>query len=207
MGKRKPRINPTLCLERFREAKPNAKSDKRAIIAKTAVIDKAARIGNGTVVWHFSQIMRDAVIGKDCIIGNGVFIDRGVIVGNHVKIMNKALIHRGIKIENDCFVGPAACFINDKNPRSLKTRDITSPKWTMGKGASVGAGALILCDINIGRYALIGAGSVVTKDVEDHGLVAGNPARLMGHVCFCGEKLKKTSKGYYCDCCGKYIKI
>lgn len=183
------------------------KSRGGAAIAKTAIVDKAARIGKGTAVWHFSQIMRDAVIGEDCIIGNGVFIDRGVIVGSNVKIMNKALIHRGIKIEDDCFVGPAACFINDKNPRSLKTRDITSPKWTMGKGASVGAGALILCDISIGRYAMVGAGSVVTKDVEDHGLVAGNPARLTGHVCFCGEKLEKMPKGHYCNACKKIIII
>ena len=183
------------------------KSAKKVTIAKTAVVDKTARIGSGTTIWHFSQIMHDAVLGKDCVIGNGVFIDRKVVIGNNVKIMNKALIYRGVRIEDDCFIGPAACFINDKNPRSCKTRDITSPEWTIGKGASIGAGSLILCDVNVGKYALVGAGAVVTKDVEDHGLVIGNPARLVGHVCYCGEKLKETSKSHYCGCCKEYIKI
>ena len=151
--------------------------------------------------------MHDAKVGENCVIGNGVFIDRKVVIGNNVRIMNKALIYRGVEIEDDCFVGPAVCFINDKNPRSHKTRDISIPKWKIGRGASIGAGALILCDVNIGRYALVGAGAVVTKDVLDHELVVGNPAHRAGYVCFCGEKLKKRSKGYYCDCCGKYIKI
>jgi len=176
-------------------------------IAETAIVDKTARIGKGTVIWHFSQVMHDARIGEDCIIGNGVFIDRRVVIGNKVKIMNKALIYRGVKIEDGCFIGPAACFINDKNPRSPKTRDITSPKWTVKKGASIGAGALILCDVNIGKHALVGAGSVVTKDVEDHGLVVGNPARLIGYVCFCGEKLEKRPGGHYCNACKKSIII
>lgn len=207
MGKRKPRIKQTLCFEGCGEIKPKMKPGKRIFIAKTAIVDKDARIGSGTAVWHFSQIMHDAVIGRNCIIGNGVFIDRLVNIGDNVKIMNKALIHRGVEIGDNCFIGPAACFINDKNPRACKTRDIVSPKWTVGKGASIGAGALVLSDVNIGAYALIGAGSVVTKDVEDHGLVLGNPARLTGYVCYCGEKLKKTSRGYFCGCCKEYIKI
>jgi UDP-2-acetamido-3-amino-2,3-dideoxy-glucuronate N-acetyltransferase len=176
-------------------------------IAKTAIVDTKARIGKGTVIWNFAQIMHDAVIGKNCVIGNGVFIDRNVVIGNNVKLMNKASIFRGVKIGDDCFVGPAACFINDKNPRSSKVRPISSPKWTVGKGASIGAGALILCDVNIGKYALVGAGAVVTKNVGDHALVMGNPAVAAGYVCYCGEKLKKTTKGYYCGCCREYIKI
>lgn len=180
---------------------------KKSKIAKTAIVDKKAKIGEGTVVWHFAQVMYDAVIGRNCVIGNGVFIDRRVVIGNNVKVMNKALIYRGVKIEDDCFIGPAACFINDKNPRNFKTRDINSSKWTVGKGASIGAGALILCDVNIGRFALVGAGAVVTKDVGPHSLVAGNPARLIGHVCFCGERLKETPKGLYCGCCKKRVGI
>jgi len=176
-------------------------------IAKAAIVDKKAKIGKGTVVWNFAQIMYDAKVGEDCVIGNGVFIDRRVLIGNNVKIMNKALIYRGVEIGDDCFIGPAACFINDKNPRSRKTRDIASPKWTVGKGASIGAGALVLCDVNVGKYALVGAGAVVTKDVRDHELAIGNPARPAGYVCFCGEKLEKRKKGYYCNCCDKYIKI
>jgi len=176
-------------------------------IAKTAIVDKKAKIGKGTVVWNFAQIMHDAKVGEDCVIGNGVFIDRKVVIGNNVKVMNKALIFRGVRIGDDCFIGPQACFINDKNPRSSRTRPISSPKWSVGKGASIGAGALILSDVSIGKYALVGAGAVVTKDVKDHCFVAGNPARLMGYACYCGEKLKKTRNGYYCDPCSKFIKI
>lgn len=176
-------------------------------VAKTAVVDKKAKIGKGTVIWNFAQVMHDAVIGNNCVIGNGVFVDRKVIIGDNVKVMNKALIYRGVEICDDCFIGPAACFINDKNPRSRKTRDISSPKWVVGRGASIGAGALILCDVNVGKHAMVGAGAVVTKDVEAHGLIIGNPGRLVGHVCFCGEKLKKTEEGYYCDYCKEIIKI
>jgi len=128
-----------------------------------------------------------------------------VVIGDNVKIMSKAQVYRGVRIEDDCFIGPAACFINDKNPRNFKTRDIASPEWKIGKGASIGAGALILCDVNVGKHALVGAGAVVTKDVEDHGIVIGNPARLVGYACFCGEKLEKRVKGLYCSCCEKYI--
>lgn len=180
---------------------------KSVKISKTAIVDKKASIGEGTVVWNFAQVMYDAVIGKDCVIGNGVFIDRKVVIGNNVKVMNKALIFRGVKIGDNCFIGPAACFINDRNPRSHKIRNVVSPEWAVGEGASIGAGALILCDVDIGAYALVGAGAVVTKDVLPHGIVIGNPARLIGYACFCGEKLEKTNKGHYCGCCKKYIKI
>ncbi len=180
---------------------------KSVTIAKTAVVDNKARVGDGTIIWNFAQVMHDAVIGKNCVIGNGVFIDRRVVIGNNVKIMNKALIYRGVRIEDGCFIGPQACFINDKNPRRSKTRPISSPKWSVGKGASIGAGALILCDVNIGKYALIGAGAVVTKDVKDQCIVIGNPARLVGHACYYGERLKETANGNYCDCFKKRLKI
>ena len=173
-------------------------------IAPTAIVDKKAKIGSGTVVWNFAQVMHDAVIGKDCVIGNGVFIDRKVAIGDNVKIMNKAQLFRGVRIGDDCFIGPAACFINDKNPRSAKTRPIGAPKWSIGKGASIGAGALILCDVNVGRYALVGAGAVVTKDVPDHAIVAGNPARTIGYACTCGKRLEeKLGRICYCGLCGK----
>lgn len=176
-------------------------------IAETAIVDKRARIGKGTVIWNFAQVMHDAAIGRNCVIGNGVFIDRKVVIGNNVKVMNKAQIFRGVRISDDCFIGPQACFINDRNPRSSKTRPIGYPRWSVGRGSSIGAGALMLCDVNIGKYALVGAGAVVTKDVEDHCIVAGNPARLIGHACFCGEKLVKTGKGHYCPSCKKHVKI
>lgn len=176
-------------------------------ITATAVVDKTAKIGNGTVIWNFAQVMQNVCIGKNCVIGNGVFIDRNVVIGNNVKIHNKALLYRGIKIEDNCFIGPAVCFTNDKNPRNFKTRDIKNPKWIVRKGASIGAGAIILPDVNIGKYAMVGAGAVVTKDVKGHSIVVGNPAALKGYACECGEKLEKLTQGYYCKCCKKYIKI
>ncbi len=191
MGKRKFRINNPIDVK----------------IADTAVIDKTAKIGKGTVIWNFAQIMHNVSIGKNCMIGNGVFIDRNVAIGNNVKIHNKALIYRGVKIENDCFIGPAVCFTNDKNPRSFKTRDINKPKWLVERGASIGANAVILPDINIGKYAMVGAGSVVTKDVVGHAIVVGNPAILKGYACNCGNRLKKSKKGYYCNNCKKYIRL
>jgi UDP-2-acetamido-3-amino-2,3-dideoxy-glucuronate N-acetyltransferase len=176
-------------------------------IAKTAIVDKSARIGKGTAIWHFAQVMRDTVIGRNCTIGNGAFIDRHVVIGNNVKIMNRAQVFRGVIIGDGCFIGPLACFINDKNPRSSKTRPIKSPKWTVCSGASIGAGALILCDVNIGKHALVGAGSLVTKNVAAHELVVGIPARPAGYVCFCGEKLKKKRNSYYCASCAKNVDI
>jgi UDP-2-acetamido-3-amino-2,3-dideoxy-glucuronate N-acetyltransferase len=191
MGKRKFKLN----------------SRKGVKIAKTAVVEETAKIGKGTVVWNFAQIMHNACIGKNCVIGNGAYIDRNVIVGDNVKIHNKALIYRGIKIGNNCFIGPGACFANDKNPRSFKTRSINKPKWHIKESASIGANAVILPDVSIGKYAMIGAGAIVTKDVKDHCLVAGNPAVLEGYVCKCGMKLKGINKNYYCSDCKKYVKI
>ena len=189
------------------KSKSGIKKDKGIRIAATAVVDKKAKIGKGTAVWNFAQIMHSVSVGKNCVIGNGVFIDRNVVIGNNVKIHNKALIYRGVKIEDDCFIGPSACFVNDKNPRNFKTRDINKPEWFVKKGATIGAGAVILSDINIGKYAMVGAGAVVTKDVKDYGLVIGNPAVLKGYVCKCGGKLKKTKRGYYCGECKSYIRI
>ena len=180
--------------------------NKNFKIANTAIVAKTANIGNGTVIWNFVQIMQNVRIGKNCVIGNGVFIDRNVVIGNNVKIHNKALIYRGIEIKDNCFIGPGACFTNDKNPRNFKTRNINKPKWSLEKGASIGASAVILPDVNIGRYAMVGAGSVVTKDVADYGLVVGNPAVLKGYACECGSRLEKSGKSYYCGDCKKYIR-
>jgi len=177
-------------------------------VAPTAIVDPRAHIGKGTIVWHFSQIMHHARIGTNCVVGNGVFIDRRVVVGNNVKIQNRALLYRGLRVEDDCFIGPGVCFANDPYPRSNRTRRITKPLWKLGKGVSVGAGAIILADVNIGAYALVGAGAVVTKDVPPHALVIGNPARLRGYVCLCGKVLTETSRrGYYCKACKKVINI
>ncbi|MFH0732444.1 MAG: acyltransferase [Candidatus Omnitrophota bacterium] len=174
--------------------KKSAIANKDIKISNTAIVDKTARIGKGTVIWNFAQVMRGASIGENCMIGNGAFIDRNVSIGNNVKIHNKALVYRGVRIEDDCFIGPLVCFTNDKNPRNNKIRNITKPKWAVKKGASIGAGAVILADVNIGRYAMVAAGAVVTKDVPDYALVIGNPARLKGYVNKAGQSREKPRK-------------
>ena len=143
------------------------------------------------------------------MIGNGAYIDRFVKIGDRVRIHNKVLLYHGVIIEDDVFIGPAACFTNDESPRSGKTRNLMGKSWTVGKGASIGANATILPDVEIGAYAMIGAGSVVTKDVPKHTAVCGNPARITGRACYCGNVLKQEAstmkKAIPCDLCGKSV--
>ncbi|MBI4982307.1 MAG: N-acetyltransferase [Candidatus Omnitrophica bacterium] len=148
-----------------------------AYIHPTAIISPTAKIGKGTKIWAFVQIGDNAKIGKNCVVGNGAYVDRNVLVGNNVKIHNKALLYDGLIVEDNCFIGPGACFTNDKHPCFNKTRCLKGVSWRLRKGASVGANAVILPDINIGFNAVIGAGSVVTKSVASGVLVCGNPAR------------------------------
>ena len=148
-------------------------------IHEKALVSKTAKIGAGTKVWAFAQIGDNARVGKNCVIGNGAYLDRDIVVGNNVKIHNKALLYRGLIVEDNCFIGPGVCFTNDKSPRYDKIRDLKDISWHLKKGASVGANATILPDINIGRNAVIGAGAVVTKDVPDGAVVCGNPARVV----------------------------
>lgn len=166
----------------------------KPFIHPTAQVDKSAKIGEDTQVWSFVQVMENAVIGKNCNLGSACYIDRKVKVGNNVKVHNKALLYNGLIVEDDVFIGPAVCFTNDKNPRHNLTRNLEKTSWKVAKGASVGACAVIMPDVNIGQYAMVGAGSVVTKDVPDHALVVGNPARIKAFVCFCGQKLEKESE-------------
>lgn len=152
---------------------------KGVYIDKYALVSKTAKIGKGTKVWAFAQIGDNARIGKNCVIGSGAYIDRNVIVGDNVKIHNKALLYNGLVVEDNCFIGPGACFINDKFPRYNKTRDLKGVSWRVKKGASIGANATVLPDIDIGRDATVGAGSVVTKAVPDGAVVCGNPAKII----------------------------
>ena len=164
---------------------------------KTADVSKDAKIGEGTEVWNDVRIRENAKIGKNCMIHKGVYIAEEVTVGNNVKIQTNASLFKGITIEDGVFIGPHVCFTNDKNPRAInpdgtlkKVSDWRLGKTLVKKGASIGGNATILPDITIGKWALVGAGSVVTKDVPDFGLVVGNPAKLVGYVNEKGEKIK-----------------
>jgi UDP-2-acetamido-3-amino-2,3-dideoxy-glucuronate N-acetyltransferase len=167
-------------------------------IHETAEVSDQAQVGEGTKVWHQAQIREEATVGANCIIGKGVYIDFDVVVGDKVKIQNGASIYHGVTLEEGVFVGPGACLTNDKYPRSItpagelkRDEDWEADPVTVKYGASVGARAVILPGVVVGRFAMIGAGSVVTKDVPDHGLVQGNPARLVGFVCKCGRGLSE----------------
>ena len=154
----------------------------------TAVISPRARIGRGTKIWAFAQVREGVVIGRDCVIGNGVYVDAGVRLGDRVNVHNKALLYRNLVIEDDVFIGPAVCFINDPSPRANRTRDLKGRRIRVQKGASIGANASVFPETTIGRYAMVGAASLVTRDVPDHALVYGAPAQLRGFVTAKGSK-------------------
>jgi len=188
------------------------KSLKKIFIHPTAVVEDGAEIGEGTRIWHFVHVRSGAKIGKNCNIGKDCYIDVGAVIGNNVKIQNGVSIYRGVILEDDVFVGPYAVFTNDLYPRSF-VKDWELVRTIVKKGASIGANATIVCGVTIGEYAMVGAGSVVTKDVPPHGLVYGNPARLRGFVCFCGRPLRNIISindkevVYLCDYCKKEVSI
>jgi UDP-2-acetamido-3-amino-2,3-dideoxy-glucuronate N-acetyltransferase len=155
----------------------------------TAVIDQGAIIGSGVNIWHFSHIMPNAKIGDHCNIGQNVFIASGVVLGSNVKVQNNVSIYDGVTCQDDVFLGPSVVFTNVLNPRSTVNRKNEFRKTVVKKGASIGANATIVCGYNIGFCAFVGAGSVVTKEVPDYALVAGNPARQIGWMSENGNKL------------------
>lgn len=170
----------------------------------TAMVADDATIGEKTKIWQFCNIMRDVMIGCNCNLGQNVFVENGVIVGNNVKIKNNVALYTGIECEDDVFLGPSCVFTNVVNPRSFIERKSEFKKTIIKKGATIGANATIICGHTIGRYAMIGAGSVVTTDVEDYALMVGNPAKQIGYVCECGGKLVKIrDEKFVCKDCGK----
>lgn len=162
---------------------------------ESTYIDEPSVIGSGTKIWHFSHIMKDCEIGKNCNIGQNVVISPSVKIGNNVKIQNNVSVYTGVICEDDVFLGPSMVFTNVINPRSGVIRRDEFMKTIVKKGASIGANATIVCGNNIGKYAFIGAGSVVTKDVLDYALVVGNPAKQIGWMSEFGEKLNFDEQG------------
>lgn len=172
---------------------------------ETACIDEPCEIGEGTKIWHFSHIMKDAKIGKNCNIGQNVVISPGVTMGNNVKIQNNVSIYEGVTLEDDVFCGPSMVFTNILTPRSEVPRNTKEHFVTTlaKKGATIGANATIICGNTIGRYALIGAGAVVTKNVPDYAIVTGNPANIKGWACECGLKLNFVDSIAVCSSCNR----
>ncbi|GER60179.1 N-acetyltransferase [Patiriisocius marinus] len=161
----------------------------------TALVDANCKIGNGTKIWHFSHIMSNSTIGDRCNIGQNVVVSPDVILGTNVKVQNNVSIYTGVICEDDVFLGPSMVFTNVINPRSAVNRKSEYAVTIVKKGASIGANATIICGNNIGEYALIGAGAVITKEVKDFALVVGNPAKQIGWVSEYGHRLEFDSTG------------
>ncbi len=168
-------------------------------VHETAVVDEGCEIGEGTRVWHFCHVSGDCRIGRDCSFGQNVYIAPGVKIGSGVKVQNNVSIYQGVELEDGVFLGPSMVFTNVRNPRAGVSRRGEYERTRVGRGVTVGANATVVCGVEIGAYAFIGAGAVVTRDVPAHGLVVGNPARRMGWACRCGESV---DPGIPCERCG-----
>lgn len=183
-------------------------------IHPTADVSADAAVGAGTRIWHQAQVREGAVIGRECIIGKGAYVDKDVRIGDFCKLQNGVFVFHGFTIEDGVFLGPGAMLLNDKHPRAVNPDG--SPKsdadWLVSEGvvrygAAVGGGAVVLPGVTIGRMALVGSGAVVTRDVPERGIVAGNPARLRGFACDCGRPLHKTQDRYECAHDGRSYEI
>jgi UDP-2-acetamido-3-amino-2,3-dideoxy-glucuronate N-acetyltransferase len=161
----------------------------------TAVIDEGCEIGEGTKIWHFSHIMSNCKLGKNCNLGQNVVVSPGVILGSNVKAQNNISIYTGVICDDDVFLGPSMVFTNVINPRSAINRKSEYAKTHVGRGASIGANATIVCGHDIGKYAFIGAGAVVTKHIPDYALVVGNPSRQIGWMSEYGHRLEFNNEG------------
>jgi UDP-2-acetamido-3-amino-2,3-dideoxy-glucuronate N-acetyltransferase len=182
-------------------------------IHPTAEVSTEAVVGDGTSIWNQAQVREGARIGSGCIIGKNVYVDAGVVIGDRVKVQNNVSVFHGVTIEDGVFVGPHVCFTNDRMPRAITPDGSlkTDADWEVSpilvrQGAALGANSTILPGVTIGRWGMVGAGSVVTRDVAEHELVAGNPARRLGSACSCGRPLRDTPDGIpfrgSCPACG-----
>ena len=172
---------------------------KKYFAHPTAVIDEGAQIGAGTKIWHFSHIMPESTIGSNCNIGQNVVVSPKVVLGNNVKIQNNVSVYTGVTCEDEVFLGPSMVFTNVINPRSGVNRRGEYLPTVIKKGVSIGANATIVCGITIGKYAFIGAGAVIVKDVPDYALMVGNPAKQIGWMSEYGERLEFDFHGRGCD--------
>src|SRR5881628_80051 len=171
-------------------------------VHESSYVDEGARIGRGTRIWHFCHVMPGAVIGERCNLGQNVVVMPGTRVGNNVKIQNNVSIYEGVTLEDDVFCGPSCVFTNVLNPRSHVSRKHEYRPTLVRRGSSIGANATILCGVTLGEYAFIGAGAVVTSDVPAYALMVGVPARRVGWMCQCGERLSLAAGKAACAACG-----
>jgi UDP-2-acetamido-3-amino-2,3-dideoxy-glucuronate N-acetyltransferase len=178
-----------------------------AFVHESAIVDEGAAVGPGTKIWHFVHVEGSARIGARCVLGQNVYVGKGVPIGNGVRIQNNVSLYTGVEVEDDAFLGPSCVFTNVVNPRSFVERKDEFRKTVVGRGASIGANAVIVCGHDIGAYALVGAGAVVTRDVSAYALVVGNPARQMGWVCRCGVRLVDKDEAFECPECEREYRL
>lgn len=182
-------------------AEPKIVERKNVYVHPSSFVDEPCEIGEGTKIWHFCHVMQDARIGKSCSIGQNVLVSRGVQIGDNVKIQNNVSVYEGVTLEDHVFCGPSMVFTNVVNPRSEIVRKSEYRATLVERGATLGANSTIMCGHTIGRYAFIGAGAVVTKDVPPYALMLGNPARRAGWMCRCGVRLPAGNEPK-CSACG-----
>jgi UDP-2-acetamido-3-amino-2,3-dideoxy-glucuronate N-acetyltransferase len=166
----------------------------------TAVIDPGAHLGEGTKVWHFCHVMSGARVGRRCVLGQNVFVAASARIGDGCRLQNNVSIYDGVVLEDEVFVGPSAVFTNVRHPRAMVDRRATFERTLVGRGATIGANATVVCGVTIGAFAFVGAGAVVTRDVAEHAMVAGVPARRTGWICRCGETRGPLKQVRACGC-------
>lgn len=183
------------------------KEDQAYFVHERGLVDPGCEIGAGTRIWAGAHIMAGAKVGNHCNIGENCFVEGGVIIGNGVTVKNNVALYDGAVVEDRVFLGPSCVFTNVVNPRAFISRKQEFKPTQVCEGASIGANATIVCGCKVGKYALVGAGSVVTRDVPDYALVYGTPAKKHGYVCECGEKLLFASGVYECPRCNKKYRL